>query len=79
MFYVHRISYSLESDALSNSILLEWFYWGRNSQDLRYNNLFIRIVLIVLKRIAKNSNVLAAKNLITNEIPPCVAFNSKKR
>lgn len=79
MFYVHRISYSLESDALSNSIFLEWFYWGRNSQDLRYNNLFIRIVLIVLKRIAKNSNVLAAKNLITNEIPRCVAFNSKKR
>lgn len=79
MFSVHRISYSLESDAKSNSIFLEWFYWGRNSQDLRYNNLFIRIVLIVLKRIAKNSNVLAAKNLITNEIPPCVAFNSKKR
>lgn len=52
MFYVHRISYSLESDAYSNSIFLEWFYWGRNSQDLRYNNLFIRIVLIVLKRIA---------------------------
>lgn len=52
MFSVHRISYSLESDAKSNSIFLEWFYWGRNSQDLRYNNLFIRIVLIVLKRIA---------------------------
>lgn len=59
--------------------ILEWFYWGGNLQDLRYNNHFIRIVFIVLKRIAKNSNVLAAKNLITIEIPPCVAFNSKKR
>lgn len=48
-------------------------------EELCYNNFFIRIVLIVLKRIVKNFNVFVVKNLIINEIFLCVVFNFKKR